>query len=563
MKLNVSDSLALSVRFLELRSVTFGGSGAGKTTGARVLFEEAIAAGVVAGAIDLKSDWWGLQSTVDGKGKGIPVVIFGGERADVPLEENGGAALAEIVADLRQPFIVDLEQLSKGKQLRFLAAFFERLYDVNRDPLVLFCDEVDRYAPQKPMSPEANLCLGAVEDIAKRGRKHGIFAKFITQRNASLNKNVSELCDVAIVYRTPGPRDQDAVEDWFATNATAEQRDLVMSSLSGMPTGTAVICSAHPHMKIFETVKLREPWTFDSSATPEIGKRSLRPKELAKPDLEILRVRMAETIERARENDPNEWKKERRVLRAKIADLEKRLETPAVPVPQIIEKPVLTDPQLAELREFGDAGRKIANDIGAAAARILEAYEKVTSKAVIGHAIQPTRRPAMLQPASRPTTPASGVVSGIGAPQQRIIDTLHLLAVLGIEISRDALAAWYGVHPNNKTFANNLSALRTAGMIEGLTLTAEGFRHARSVPIPSQEDLRARILAPLTEPQRRIMHVLLEHDESLTRDDLAGRLGVHPNNKTFANNLSALRTRQLITRGSPIKAGRVLYMEER
>ncbi len=222
------------------------------------------------------------------------------------------------MVDLQQPFVIDLEQLSKGKQLRFLGPFFDRLYDKNREPLVLFCDEADRYAPQKPMSPEANICLGATEDIAKRGRKHGIFPVFITQRNASLNKNVSELCDIAVVFRTAGPNDQDAVTDWFGTKATREQRDEVMGKLAGLATGTAIFCSAHPELKLFSTVPVRLPWTFDSSATPEIGKRQIKPKRLAKPDLEQIKERMAFTIKEAKANNPAE-------LRRQVAELTRQL----------------------------------------------------------------------------------------------------------------------------------------------------------------------------------------------------------------------------------------------
>ncbi len=71
-KLKISKSLALPLKFLSLRKVVFGGSGSGKTAFGRTLFEEANAAGVLCGAVDLKGDWWGLKSTADGRGDGIP-----------------------------------------------------------------------------------------------------------------------------------------------------------------------------------------------------------------------------------------------------------------------------------------------------------------------------------------------------------------------------------------------------------------------------------------------------------------------------------------------------------
>ncbi len=346
MSLHLSDNLKLHLKYLQHRTVFLGGSGAGKTAGGRRLFEQATEAGVLCGAIDLKADWWGLKSTADGKGPGIPVVILGGEHQDLPLDPDGGAVTADILCDLRQPFVLDLEQFSRTKQIRFLGAFLDRLYDRNRDPLVLFLDEADRYAPQKPMSPEANLSLGAAEDLVKRGRKHGIFPVVITQRNASLNKNVSELCEIAWIFRTTGPHDQDAVRDWLSVNATKEQRDDVMGRLSGLPTGTAILCCAHPQLKIFQTVPLTLPTTFDSSATPEIGRRRIEPKQLATPDLAQLRSRMAATIEKAKAEDPRELRKTVAHLqqdnRKLTAELEKKkapkIETKTKNVPVLTAK---------------------------------------------------------------------------------------------------------------------------------------------------------------------------------------------------------------------------------
>jgi len=102
-------------------------------------------------------------------------------------------------------------------------------------------------------------CLGAGEDIAKRGRKHGIFPVFISQRNADLNKAVTELCDVAIVFRPAGPNDQKAVNDWFRAKGnviTEAQHQEVMQDIAGLQNGQAFICSAHPHFKLFKKLQM-------------------------------------------------------------------------------------------------------------------------------------------------------------------------------------------------------------------------------------------------------------------------------------------------------------------
>jgi len=317
-ELRVSKDLTLPLEWMTLATVVYGARGSGKTSLGRVLAEETNRARQRFCAIDLKGDWWGLKSTSDGKGEGIPVVVFGGDHADVPLEEGAGAEVARIVAELPQSTILDFEHLSKGKQLRFQAAFFAALYDANRDPLVLLMDEAQRYAPQKTFDPESAKCLGAVEDLVKLGRKHGIAPVLFTQRGSGLNKEVSELCDLLVAFRTPGPLDQDRVEAWLDANTTKAQRVEVMGKLAGLPTGTAVFASGHPDLKLFGVHAVRRPGTFDSSATPKIGERRVEPKHLAKPDLDALRSKMSASIERAKADDP-------KALRSRIAELEKQV----------------------------------------------------------------------------------------------------------------------------------------------------------------------------------------------------------------------------------------------
>ncbi len=575
-KLRIAADYSLPLKFLEVRKVVYGGSGAGKTASGRMLFEEATAAGVCCGAIDLKGDWWGLKSTADGQDDGIPVVIFGGDHQDIPLDENGGAPLADIVVDLRQPFIIDLEHLSKGKQMRFLSAFLERLYDRNRDPLVLFLDEADRYASQKPMTPEAHICLGACEDIAKRGRKHGIFPVFITQRNASINKGVSELCEVAMVFRTTGPRDQDAVADWFGTNATKEQRDAVIPTLSRLPTGTAIVCSAYPGLEIFETIPLRLPRTFDSSATPEIGRRRIEPKRLATPDLEKLQTRMAATIERAKADDP-------KALRARIVELERDLKGRAGVVvhaaPKVVEKTV-------ERRMLKDGDlRRLEVDLNALKARcevikvVSEKLEIIAGRTFESAAMLARRMEEVLKVQAAPPLalpPSTGAstfptqrlefraasraamaapADGLTAPQQAILDTVAMLGVRGITPERDTVARWLGIHPNGGSYGANLGHLRANGYLDGFRLTEKGQSAARA----QETGLEAALKAVDGEPQRNILRALLDAGKPLAREELAERLGLHPNGGSYGANLGWLRTMRLITERGPITVTEALH----
>src|SRR5689334_12880863 len=96
-RLNIAEGVSLPLEWMTLATVVYGARGSGKTTLGRVVAEEIAAAGQRFCAIDLKGDWWGLKATADGKGEGLPVVVFGGDHADLPLEETAGAFIADTI----------------------------------------------------------------------------------------------------------------------------------------------------------------------------------------------------------------------------------------------------------------------------------------------------------------------------------------------------------------------------------------------------------------------------------------------------------------------------------
>ncbi len=79
-------------------------------------------AGLPVVIVDPVGVWWGLRSSADGTAEGLPVVIFGGDHADLPLAETAGELLADLVVDERVPAVLDLSTLSKSAGRRFMTA---------------------------------------------------------------------------------------------------------------------------------------------------------------------------------------------------------------------------------------------------------------------------------------------------------------------------------------------------------------------------------------------------------------------------------------------------------
>jgi hypothetical protein len=287
--------------------------GVGKTYTALVLVEEMLEAGLTAIVADPVGVCWGLRSGANGKTPGYPILILGGEHGDVPLEATAGEVVADFLITERQSAVLDLSLFRKGEQVRFMADFAERLYHRNREPLHLVLDEADAFAPQKPMHGQERM-LGAIEDLVRRGRARGIGVTLVTQRAAVLNKDVLTQVEVLVALRTIAPQDRDAIDAWIRVHGTPDERARLMESLPSLPIGEAWFWSPG-WLDIFKRIKVRERRTFDSSATPKVGRKVVKPKRLAAIDISKLKSRMAETIERAAQADPKTLRDE--VLRLK------------------------------------------------------------------------------------------------------------------------------------------------------------------------------------------------------------------------------------------------------
>lgn len=549
-KIQLADGLSLPLDIITMRSLVLGVSGSGKSTFGRLLTERVHEAGQRFCVIDLKNDWWGLKSTADGKHAAIPVVIFGGPRADIPLDENAGAEVANIVAETDHSFIIDLDALSKRKGIKFLGAFLERLYDANRDPLLLICDEADRYAPQKPMSPEAHVTLGAADDIARRGRKRGIGSLWLSQRPAVIAKNVTSQCELVVTFRTTSSLDLKELREHIGRVASAEQVSETMRQVAGLQNGQAILMSQHPDTCMFKTAQLPMPATFDSSATPKVGARRVEPKQLAAPDLEALGGRIRAAVEKAKADDPRELKREVAKLRGDLAT-----ERAKKPEPQRVEVPVLDGKLVIDMRglaaELAVVGDKISEGASVIANACARAYEPMRRGVPVAptngrvHKPEPTRAVAPTRDRS------SDDGERLGKAERAILAVLAQFPD-GCVAGKLTLLAGYRWSGG---FRNSLSALRSSGLIIGqngetMRITDNGVRALGDYdPLPAPgADLQRYWLGhdSLGKCEREILGALIDaYPAGLDAEKLAERTNYEWSGG-FRNSLSALRTAGLI-----------------
>lgn len=173
---------------LEQHVAIVGRTGSGKSYAARGAVEALLEAGRQVVVLDPTGVWWGLRAGANG-GPGFPVPVLGGDRADVALPAEAGAALAALLVARRQSAVIDTSGFTMGERRRFYGAFLAGLHHENRAALHLVVDEADELAPQRPL-PDQTTVLHEMDRIVRRGRARGFRVLMITQRPAVLHKDV-------------------------------------------------------------------------------------------------------------------------------------------------------------------------------------------------------------------------------------------------------------------------------------------------------------------------------------------------------------------------------------
>lgn len=561
-------------------------SGAGKSNVAAVMAEQMHAAGIPWVVIDPKGDWWGLRSSKTGKAAGLDVPIFGGLHADVPLYEDGGAVMADAVAAELPHSILDVSEFdSKAAMLRFLTAFGERLYKVNRDPLMVILEEADEFIPQKTNSPEEAKSVGVWSRIVKRGRTRGIFTTLIAQRIAELAKAVLNQSDTAIVLRATAKLDRDAVKGWIEYADAAPE---ILTSLPTLDDGEGWLASPQK-LKLTKRLHFDRRYTFDSGATPTLGE-SRESVKLASIDLSAIDERMQATIERAKADDPKE-------LRAQIAELQRQLaERPAAEPAPPVEVLVLDEDAMGNLRKllakvdedvaalpslFEDLLRGIDTALTEGVREQLDRAEAIAGSN--GHLTPPDESPAgrrarglepirpagskpgRITPADAPAAADLGVVPDGPVTLKKAERTiLNVLAQFPTGRTKVQVAILAGYSKTSGGFRNALGKLRGAGYMVGtdpMRITQEGLAVVGKVePLPTGRALLEHWLnqPKMKKAERVILEILYNADRPLSKDEIAEAAEYSVTSGGFRNALGKLRSLELVAGMDPIELSEVL-----
>lgn len=540
-----------------------GKTGSGKTSTAKLAVEQIVRENPQARVCVLdpiKSDWWGLTSSADGRQPGLPFYILGGPRGHVPLHDSAGKAIGELVASGDLPLsIIDMAEFGAGGLQKFFNDFAPALMKRMRGVVYLVIEEAHEFAPKERSGIGAeSLAIHNAKKLATAGRSKGIRMMVLTQRTQALHNALLGSCDTMIAHRLTAPADQEPVKKWLKANVSKELYEKVSASLSSLKTGSGWICSGEA--QVADLVQFPKITTYDNSATPT-GDTADVEIRTAPVDRDRLRAIIGDAVAEAEQHDEAK-------LREKIAQLEHRLagnradpSADAQAVREAEERGFERGKEavIAEAKRVGqDAIVSALSDLRKLAAPLIQAIDAGLSTARIAFpdvsgavvfSSEPAtvpRAPPSVPPRSlslaKPAAPPDGSLTG-AAP--------GLLAALARgATSWEHAAVLAGIIPGNGYFYKGRKALIDGGLVmegEPIEITAKAMRSIERKDPPRLAEIVTLWSNKLRSPGDRILqHLAGRPDRAVGTDDLAAAIGAKSGNGYWYKGVKVARDANLI-----------------
>lgn len=239
-----------------------GMRGGGKTYAGAVFAEEFADANIPFVVFDPIDVWWGLKVAEDGKGKGLPIVVFGARHSDIPLTRDMGRLIARAVVRDNANVVISTLGIEGGKtaERQIIADFSEELLTINNTPRHIFIEEAHEYLPQRVMGAMGRT-FNAVANLVVMGRNMGIGVTLLNQRAATVNKDVLTQCDTLVAFKNTSPQDRKALTEWMEQNSEPKMFKKFIESLSSLSKGEGYVWSPE-FLDVFEKIKIRRRRTF-------------------------------------------------------------------------------------------------------------------------------------------------------------------------------------------------------------------------------------------------------------------------------------------------------------
>jgi hypothetical protein len=571
--MKLTPTLTLPSEIFKFHWAALGITGSGKSYTIKWFVEQLLEAQQRVCIVDPKGDWWGLKSSADGKSAGYPLVIFGGEHADVPIDQTSGAVVGELVATGNRPCIIDLKHFSEAAKCTFMIGFLGEIFRRNKARLMLVLDEAHEFAPQNPMREEIML-LHWTNKLLSQGRSLGVQVVLSSQRPAKVHKDSLTQTQVLFALRVISVQDRKAVEGWVAGVGDTKQAKSVTDSLARLPVGEGWLYA--PGSEILERVKFPRIKTYDSSATPEHAEFKM-PKGWASVNLDELSAKMVQVKTEVDANDPAK-------LKTQIAELKRQLrDQQATPVRIDAGELGKAQEDIATLRGLLETESLSVNSLASRASGIasrLDELVKELFEVAHEHSQKNFERASKPWPGSSQTKPdthvkaprdvqenaarhaptASGATGGGGnrasadgltGPETAILNALAFWSKCGEENpTRPAVAVVANYSASSSSFVKAAGSLRVKGLISYPTADTFALTRAGEAATPRSDvrltlaDFQSKLLGLLPGPEAAVLRVAMNvYPARISREACAKGAGYSANSSSFVKAAGSLRSR--------------------
>lgn len=247
-----------------------GAKGSGKTYGATRAVEALYDAGCPFLVIDPVGNWSYLRLAADGKSEGLPILIVGGDRGDMPLVEEQMTALGAWLVEHRQSAVVDVSLVSKASRKRIAADLLESVFDHSkkaREPRQLILEECQLLIPQFVGRGDERL-VGIVTEYVRIGRNYSLGVVLLSQRPQSVNKEVLNMVECLFVGQMRGAQERKAIREWVVEQDADLAKEV--NQLPKLEVGQ-FYCWSPSWLRFFGKVRFLPKRTYDGSSTRRLG----------------------------------------------------------------------------------------------------------------------------------------------------------------------------------------------------------------------------------------------------------------------------------------------------
>lgn len=264
--------------------------------------------------------------------------VLVGPGGETPADIRSAPLLATKLLELNASAICDIYEMRTLDRHRWVRMFLEALINAPKKlwhPVVVVVDEAHLYAPEKGQGESE--AVGAMMDLASRGRKRGFCLVAATQRLGKLSKNVSSQLQNVLIGGTFQDIDRKRAAETLGVTKADERAfftDVRLLEPGNFFALGRAISTERIKLKV-AGVTTTHPISGKYKSTPPAPSEKIR---ALLPQLSDLPAAAEEKLKTEKD------------LRAEIAELKKQVKTVPAPEQKIVEVPMLSRKQVEELR---------------------------------------------------------------------------------------------------------------------------------------------------------------------------------------------------------------------